>query len=262
MTHRRSSWRPPPSRIASTRSSRHAESPRPSTWSSSCCRTRTSPRRKRCFHVRHSARPGWRRRPTKPPCPPDEAVLTGTTRPASPAALCPASRAACIRSPGLRTIATVTSRTDSESNEQGLRARSLKLAAFQKTLSTPDVLGDPEGDLLVIGWGSTKGAIEEAVLRVRAQGARVSSMHLRFLQPLPPGLAETMARFRQVLTIESNWSDRPDDELIDADNRRFSALAMMLRSRYLVDVDCWSQVRGAPIRPSAIIEVIRARLGS
>jgi 2-oxoglutarate/2-oxoacid ferredoxin oxidoreductase subunit alpha len=151
---------------------------------------------------------------------------------------------------------------DSESNEQGLRARSLKLAAFQKTLSTPEVFGDPEGDLLVIGWGSTKGAIEEAVSRMRAEGARVSSMHLRFLQPLPPGLAETMARFRQVLTIESNWSDRPDDELIDADNRRFSALAMMLRSRYLVDVDCWSQVRGAPIRPAAITDVIRARLGS
>ena len=42
------------------------------------------------------------------------------------------------------------------------------------------------------------------------------------------------------MTIESNWSDRPEDEIIDEDNRRYSALAMMLRSRYLVDVDCWS----------------------
>ena len=59
---------------------------------------------------------------------------------------------------------------DPESNEEGLRHRSLKLAALQKTLKTPPVFGDPEGDLLVVGWGSTKGAIEEAVERLRAEG--------------------------------------------------------------------------------------------
>jgi 2-oxoglutarate ferredoxin oxidoreductase subunit alpha len=149
---------------------------------------------------------------------------------------------------------------DPEINEESLRARSLKLAALQKTLTAPEIVGDPEGDLLVIGWGSTKGAIEEAVERVRAEGGRVSSMHLRFLQPLPPGLADAMGRFKKVLTVEGNWSDRPEDEIIDAANRRYSALAMMLRARYLVDVDCWSQVRGAPIRPSAIADVIRRRL--
>ena len=46
------------------------------------------------------------------------------------------------------------------------------------------------------------------------------------------------------MTIEGNWSDRPEDEIIDETNRRYSALAMLLRARYLVDVDCWSQVRG------------------
>src|SRR5207249_482937 len=50
---------------------------------------------------------------------------------------------------------------DAETNEVSLRARSLKLAALAKTLRPPPVFGDPEGDLLVIGWGSTKGAIEE-----------------------------------------------------------------------------------------------------
>ena len=58
---------------------------------------------------------------------------------------------------------------DPEINEEGLRARSLKLAALQKTLKTPPVFGDPEGDLLVVGWGSTKGAIEEAVDRACAR---------------------------------------------------------------------------------------------
>src|SRR4030095_2064094 len=52
---------------------------------------------------------------------------------------------------------------DPEIKEGGLRSRSLKIAALQKTLKTPPVFGDPEGDVLVVGWGSTKGAIEEAV---------------------------------------------------------------------------------------------------
>ena len=149
---------------------------------------------------------------------------------------------------------------DAESNEEGLRARSLKLAALQRTLAAPDIVGDAEGDLLVVGWGSTKGAIEEAVARLRAEGARVSAMHLRFLQPLQPGIGEAMARFRTVITIEGNWSDRPSDAIIDRANRRYSALAMMLRARFLVDVDCWSQVRGAPLTPGAIVDAIRARL--
>ncbi|HUL71774.1 MAG TPA: 2-oxoacid:acceptor oxidoreductase subunit alpha [Vicinamibacterales bacterium] len=149
---------------------------------------------------------------------------------------------------------------DPDINEEGLRARSLKIAALQKTLNAPPIFGADSGDLLVIGWGSTKGAIEEAVERVRAEGLHVSSMHLRFLQPLAPGLKDAIARFRHVLTIETNWSDRPEDDIIDGDNRRYSALAMMLRSRYLVDVDCWSQVRGQPVRPGAICDVIRRKL--
>jgi 2-oxoglutarate ferredoxin oxidoreductase subunit alpha len=149
---------------------------------------------------------------------------------------------------------------DSESNEAGLRARSLKLAALQKTLRPPQIFGAETGDLLVIGWGSTKGIIEEAVERLRADGCRVSSMHLRFLQPLPPGIAEAMARFKAVMTIEANWSDRPEDSIVDDNNRRYSALAMMLRSRYLVDVDCWSEVRGQPIKPGTLCSVIRRKL--
>lgn len=149
---------------------------------------------------------------------------------------------------------------DPETNEESLHARSLKLAALQKTLRTPPVFGDTSGDLLVIGWGSTKGAIEEAVEALRAEGAKVSSMHLRFLQPLPPGIKDVMKRFDRVMTIENNWSDRPEDPIIDEDNRRYSALAMLLRSRYLVDVDCWSQARGQPIKPSTICQVIHDRL--
>jgi 2-oxoglutarate ferredoxin oxidoreductase subunit alpha len=149
---------------------------------------------------------------------------------------------------------------DPESNESSIRARSLKLAALQKTLKTPPVFGDPNGDLLLIGWGSTKGAIEEAVAAVRADGHKVSSLHLTFLQPMAPGLDEIMKRFKKVITVEGNWSDDPNDAIIDDSNRRYSALAMLLRSRYLIDVDCLSEVRGQPIKPSAIRHVILKKL--
>ena len=145
---------------------------------------------------------------------------------------------------------------DAEINQQGMRARSLKLAALQKTLLPPTIFGDPTGDLLVIGWGSTKGAIEEAVEEFREEGKRVSSLHLTFIQPMPPGIKEILAGFKKMITIENNWSDDPNDEIIDETNRRYSALAMLLRSRYLFDIDCWSECRGTPLKPNTVRRVI------
>ena len=149
---------------------------------------------------------------------------------------------------------------DPEINAQGLHARSLKLAALQKTLMPPTVFGDESGDLLIVGWGSTRGAIEEAVERLRGEGHKVSSLHLTFLQPMQPGIKEVLQRFRHVMTVEGNWSDDPSDPLIDETNRRYSALAMLLRARYLIDVDCWTEVRGRPIKPGTIYTEIRRRL--
>jgi 2-oxoglutarate ferredoxin oxidoreductase subunit alpha len=147
-----------------------------------------------------------------------------------------------------------------EINQESIRMRSLKLAAFQKTLRPPKVFGDPTGDLLVVGWGSTQGAIEEAVAGLQAEGHSVSAMHLRFLQPLPPGIGEALKGFKQVVTVETSWGDRIEDAIIDESNRRYSALAMLLRARYLVDVDCWSEVRGQPIKPSRVRRAILDRL--
>ena len=90
--------------------------------------------------------------------------------------------------------------------------------------------------------------------------SKVSSMHLRFLQPLPGGLKEIMRRFRKVMTIEGNWCDRLEDQVIDESNRRYSALAMLLRSRTLIDVDCWGEVKGQPIKPGAIRRVLLRQL--
>jgi 2-oxoglutarate ferredoxin oxidoreductase subunit alpha len=71
-----------------------------------------------------------------------------------------------------------------------------------------------------------------------------------------------LGRFKQVMTIENNWSDSLEDELIDEDNRRYTELAMMLRARFLVDIDCYSEVNGQPIKPGAIERVILDKLQS
>jgi 2-oxoglutarate ferredoxin oxidoreductase subunit alpha len=138
--------------------------------------------------------------------------------------------------------------------------RSRKLAVLQSMLLPPAVHGDDAGDLLVVGWGSTKGAIEEAVDRARARGHRVSSLHLTFLSPLQPGLRETFARFKKVLTVELNYSDEPDAPFITAENRRLGQLAWLLRAATLTDIDCWTRVPGEPLRPGAIADAIQTKL--
>jgi 2-oxoglutarate ferredoxin oxidoreductase subunit alpha len=122
------------------------------------------------------------------------------------------------------------------------------------------VFGDDSGDLLVVGWGSTRGAIEEAVTRIRRDGHSVSALHLRFLSPLEPGLKEIFGRFERVMTVEINYSDDPGDPFIDEDSRRYAQLAWLLRSRTLVDVDCWSRVPGQPLPPGMVEAAIRERL--
>ncbi|HSL83268.1 MAG TPA: hypothetical protein VLF66_10870, partial [Thermoanaerobaculia bacterium] len=149
---------------------------------------------------------------------------------------------------------------DPVSNETGLRMRSRKLAALAGSLKPPEVHGPPEGDLLVVGWGSTLGAIEEAVDRVRTAGHRVSSLHLRFLSPLEPGLGEILRRFERVMTVELNYGDRPGDPLITEETRRHGQLASLLRQCTLFDVDSWTLVQGQPVPPGAIERELLRRL--
>ena len=145
-------------------------------------------------------------------------------------------------------------------HERGCGMRSRKLAVFQQMLKPPPVHGDDAGDLLVVGWGSTLGAIEEAVDRAREEGLAVSSLHLRFLSPLEPGLKEIFGRFRKVMTVEINYSDDPDAPFITEENRRRGQLAWLLRASTLVDVDCWTRVPGEPLRPGKILEALRASM--
>ena len=145
-------------------------------------------------------------------------------------------------------------------NQKSTEYRSKKMAALQKTLKTPELFGGEEGDLLILGWGSTKGAIEEAVERLREDGQSVSSLHLRFLNPMASGIGDILRRFRRVITVEINYADEVDGDLITEENQRFSNLAWLLRARYLIDVKSFATVYGQPLRPIVIETRIRQEL--
>jgi 2-oxoglutarate/2-oxoacid ferredoxin oxidoreductase subunit alpha len=147
-----------------------------------------------------------------------------------------------------------------EVNQRSTEMRSHKIAAFSRSLKPPKLFGDETGDLLLVGWGSTRGAIEEAVERANKLGGKVSSLHLRFLSPMEPGLKEIFSRFKKVMTIEINYSDDARAPFITEENRRYAQLAWILRARTLVDIDCYSVVHGQPLKPRYILERIKQEI--
>ncbi len=146
---------------------------------------------------------------------------------------------------------------DPESNQIGCEMRSRKMAALQRSLRTPEVYGGDEGDLLLVGWGSTLGSLREAVDRGRAAGHKVSTVHLRFLFPMEPGLDGIFERFEKVMTIEINYGDPADVDAFSGESRRLGQLAQLLRSITLVDIDSWATVPGQPLSPSGVYEALR-----
>jgi len=149
---------------------------------------------------------------------------------------------------------------ESAINQRTMEARSRKLAAVKNALKPPTIYGEDQGDLLVVCWGSARGAVEEAVDRLRADGKKVSCVTLRFLSPLEPGLTEIFGRFARVMTVEINYSDDPMIPEFKGEARRYGQLALLLRSTTLVDVDCWSRVPGIPLPPGQIEAELRRRL--
>jgi 2-oxoglutarate ferredoxin oxidoreductase subunit alpha len=99
-----------------------------------------------------------------------------------------------------------------------------KIKQLGASLPVPEVYGDPSGEVLVVGWGSTYGPIREAVMRLRSGEAPLQAghVHLRHLNPLPPGLDTIFARYRRVIVVEIN------DEGVYG----FGQLATLLRARY------------------------------
>jgi 2-oxoglutarate ferredoxin oxidoreductase subunit alpha len=107
--------------------------------------------------------------------------------------------------------------------------RRKKLMALQATLPVPKIYGPPEGNVLLVGWGSTQGPIREAVDRARAAGDSISSLHIKHLSPLPMGLENIFSGFHHVFVVEMN----------DEGFYGYGQLAGMIRARY-----CDPRIRG------------------
>ena len=129
---------------------------------------------------------------------------------------------------------------DPSNHELMVRLRAEKVARIANDIPRLEVYGEPEGELLVLGWGSTEGAITGAVNHVRKMGLKVSRAHLRHLNPFPRNLGEVLASFRQVLVPEMNLGQ----------------LALLLRARYLKDIQTLSKVQGRPFARHEIHERI------
>jgi 2-oxoglutarate/2-oxoacid ferredoxin oxidoreductase subunit alpha len=121
-------------------------------------------------------------------------------------------------------------------HEKMVRLRAAKVEAIGQDV--PDVVpaGDPDGDLLIIGWGSTYGSITAALKAQRDAGHRIGHVHLRYLNPLPRNLGEVMERYRHVLVPEMNMGQ----------------LSMILRAKYLVDAEGYNKIQGQPFKQAEL----------
>jgi 2-oxoglutarate ferredoxin oxidoreductase subunit alpha len=134
---------------------------------------------------------------------------------------------------------------DPLNHETMVRLRAAKVEAVVQDV--PDVVpaGDPDGDLLIVGWGSTYGAITAALRAQREKGRRVGHVHLRHLNPLPANLGEVIERYRRVLVPELNMGQ----------------LLWVLRAKYLVDAVGYPKVQGKPFKQSELESKIEETLG-
>jgi 2-oxoglutarate ferredoxin oxidoreductase subunit alpha len=136
---------------------------------------------------------------------------------------------------------------DPVNHENMIHLRAEKVARIARELPDLQVHGDPEGgELLVLGWGSTAGAITGAVNAARRKGIPVSRAHLRYLNPFPSNLGDVLARFERVLVPEMNLGQ----------------LALLLRARYLKDIITLSKVQGKPFSRQEILDQIQSILES
>ncbi len=126
---------------------------------------------------------------------------------------------------------------DPLNHEHMVRLRTEKVARVADDLPPAEPEGDAEGGLLVLGWGSTFGAITSAVRQARQQGKRVSQLHLRHLNPFPANLGEVLERYDNLLLPENNLGQ----------------LALLLQGRFLTPVHSLTKVQGLPFRTAEIL---------
>ena len=135
---------------------------------------------------------------------------------------------------------------DPENHHQMQVLRAQKVAGIARGIPPLEVYGPPEGDLLILGWGSTYGAIRSAVERLQANGLSVAHAHLRYLNPFPANTEQVVRSYRRVLIPEVNLGQ----------------LLMLIRARFLIDAVGYDRVRGKPFRIAEIFDEAERLLGS
>ncbi len=119
-----------------------------------------------------------------------------------------------------------------ENHQKMVNYRAEKIERIADDIPDVEISGEREGDLLIVGWGSTYGSITSAVERSRAKGKSVSQIHLRHLNPFPKNLGEILYNFKKVLVPELNMGQ----------------LSTILRSKYLVPAISYNKVQGLPFK--------------
>ncbi|MCL4522323.1 MAG: 2-oxoacid:acceptor oxidoreductase subunit alpha [Acidobacteria bacterium] len=121
------------------------------------------------------------------------------------------------------------------------RLRAAKVEAVAQEIPEVVPAGDPSGELLIVGWGSTYGPITAAMKLKRAKGHKIGHVHLRYLNPLPKNLGEVLKRYKKILVPEMNMGQ----------------LVMVLRAKYLVDAQGYDKIQGKPFGTSEMAAKIK-----
>lgn len=133
---------------------------------------------------------------------------------------------------------------DSENHQKMTLYRAEKVQRVAQDIPPTETFGDSSGELLILGWGSSYGSIRAATEQLRAEGRSVSSVHLRWLNPLPNDLGDVLKRFKRVLIPEMNLGQ----------------LRQYIRAEYLIDAEGLNKVQGLPIFASEIVSKAESML--
>jgi 2-oxoglutarate/2-oxoacid ferredoxin oxidoreductase subunit alpha len=125
---------------------------------------------------------------------------------------------------------------DAENHQKMVNYRTEKIERIADDIPDAVINGDSEGDLLIVGWGSTHGAITSAVERARKKGISVSHIHLRYINPFPKNLGEILYNFKKILVPELNKGQ----------------LSAILRSKYLIPAIGFNKVQGLPFKAAEL----------
>ena len=136
----------------------------------------------------------------------------------------------------------------SGTNHNSHRIRNEKVHHVRRALTKPEMFGPEKNEILVIGWGATRGAIEEAINTCQKTGVPASGMHMRMVYPLPLMLKDILKNYKRVVTAELAYGD----EL------KPSPLAMLIRNETCMDVrPLIAKATGRPVRPISIVESLK-----